>query len=175
MSLDTESSEADTEALEDVDAPLALSELQADSERGHGDDLGGDLGMDFDPDAEETQVRDETDAGVDAGRPGAGDVALADDNLDSGFDLDNLELDAPSDATDTDVAVDTKVDAAADESEDAFDFLDDEDAATTKLDLARAYIDMGDEDGAREILTEVLGEGSDDQQQQAGELLEKIS
>lgn len=179
LSLDTESSEADTEAdteaLEDVDAPLALSELQADSERGHGDDLGGDLGMDFDPDAEETQVRDETDAGVDAGRPGAGDVALADDNLDSGFDLDNLELDAPSDATDTDVAVDTKVDAAADESEDAFDFLDDEDAATTKLDLARAYIDMGDEDGAREILTEVLGEGSDDQQQQAGELLEKIS
>jgi pilus assembly protein FimV len=67
------------------------------------------------------------------------------------------------------------VDTAADESEDAFDFLDDEDAATTKLDLARAYIDMGDEDGAREILTEVLGEGSDDQQQQAGELLEKIS
>jgi pilus assembly protein FimV len=87
--------------------------------------------------------------------------------------------DATDGAAETDVAVESAVESsvatAADESEDAFDFLDDEDAATTKLDLARAYIDMGDEDGAREILTEVLSEGSDDQQQQAGELLEKIS
>ncbi len=51
------------------------------------------------------------------------------------------------------------------EADDAFEFLDEEDAATTKLDLARAYIDMGDEDGAREILTEVLQEGSSEQQQ----------
>jgi pilus assembly protein FimV len=83
--------------------------------------------------------------------------------------------DVTDSAAETDVAVESNVATAADESEDAFDFLDEEDAATTKLDLARAYIDMGDEDGAREILTEVLSEGSDDQQQQAGELLEKIS
>ena len=30
----------------------------------------------------------------------------------------------------------------------------------TKLDLARAYMDMGDPDGARNILEEVLHEGS---------------
>ena len=30
----------------------------------------------------------------------------------------------------------------------------------TKLDLARAYMDMGDPDGARSILNEVLQEGS---------------
>ncbi len=63
---------------------------------------------------------------------------------------------------------------AAEESDDAFEFLNEEDAATTKLDLARAYIDMGDEDGAREILTEVLQEGSSEQQQTANELLAKL-
>jgi pilus assembly protein FimV len=37
------------------------------------------------------------------------------------------------------------------------------DEVGTKLDLARAYVEMGDKEGAREILTEVLAEGSDKQ------------
>lgn len=41
----------------------------------------------------------------------------------------------------------------------------------TKLDLARAYIDMGDPDGARSILQEVLAEGSSSQKQEAQRLL----
>jgi FimV-like protein len=44
----------------------------------------------------------------------------------------------------------------------------------TKLDLARAYIDMGDPDGARSILAEVLAEGSDAQKQEAQRLLDGI-
>lgn len=44
----------------------------------------------------------------------------------------------------------------------------------TKLDLARAYIDMGDPDGARSILNEVLNEGGDEQQQEARQLLEEL-
>jgi pilus assembly protein FimV len=45
----------------------------------------------------------------------------------------------------------------------------------TKLDLARAYIDMGDPEGARSILNEVLDEGGDSQQQEARQLLEELS
>ncbi len=41
----------------------------------------------------------------------------------------------------------------------------------TKLDLARAYIDMSDNEGARSILTEVLEEGDELQRQQAEELM----
>jgi len=41
----------------------------------------------------------------------------------------------------------------------------------TKLDLARAYIDMGDPEGARSILEEVLKEGSAGQRKQAEKLL----
>ena len=44
----------------------------------------------------------------------------------------------------------------------------------TKLDLARAYIDMGDPDGARSILNEVLAEGSDAQKQEASQLLGEL-
>jgi pilus assembly protein FimV len=58
--------------------------------------------------------------------------------------------------------------------EDEFEFDDEGDSANTKLDLARAYIDMGDEDGARDILKEVLEEGSSDQQQQAQSILEGL-
>jgi pilus assembly protein FimV len=44
----------------------------------------------------------------------------------------------------------------------------------TKLDLARAYMDMGDPDGARNILEEVLTEGSTAQKQEAQRLMESL-
>jgi pilus assembly protein FimV len=44
----------------------------------------------------------------------------------------------------------------------------------TKLDLARAYMDMGDPDGARSILDEVLQEGSASQRQEAQRLIDSI-
>jgi pilus assembly protein FimV len=44
----------------------------------------------------------------------------------------------------------------------------------TKLDLARAYVDMGDPDGARSILEEVLDEGDEGQRQQAQKLIESL-
>ena len=48
------------------------------------------------------------------------------------------------------------------------------DDAATKLDLARAYIDMGDKAGARSIIDEVLKEGNPAQRQQAGELAAQL-
>jgi len=44
----------------------------------------------------------------------------------------------------------------------------------TKLDLARAYIDMGDPEGARSILEEVLQEGSNTQKQEAQRLMSSL-
>ena len=44
----------------------------------------------------------------------------------------------------------------------------------TKLDLARAYMDMGDPDGARNILEEVMHEGSSTQKQEAQRLMESL-
>lgn len=53
--------------------------------------------------------------------------------------------------------------------------LADLDEISTKLDLARAYIDMGDPEGARNILGEVIEEGNDDQKNEAQGILEKLA
>lgn len=49
------------------------------------------------------------------------------------------------------------------------------DECTTKLDLARAYIEMDDNDSAVSILNEVTVEGNDSQKQEAKELLSQIN
>lgn len=52
--------------------------------------------------------------------------------------------------------------------------LDDVDEVSTKLDLAKAYLDMGDADGTRSILDEVMTEGNNDQKKEAEELLSQL-
>ncbi|UQG54112.1 MULTISPECIES: FimV/HubP family polar landmark protein [unclassified Marinobacter] len=59
--------------------------------------------------------------------------------------------------------------------DDDFDFLSDTDEAATKLDLAQAYVEMGDIDGARDILMEVELEGTAEQKAEAKELLKNLS
>ncbi|MET0681404.1 MAG: FimV/HubP family polar landmark protein [Burkholderiales bacterium] len=44
----------------------------------------------------------------------------------------------------------------------------------TKLDLAKAYEEMGDKDGARELLNEVMSEGDTAQQQQAKQMIDAL-
>ena len=49
------------------------------------------------------------------------------------------------------------------------------DETATKLDLAKAYIDMGDAEGARSILQEVMTEGNEAQKKQAQALSSQIA
>jgi pilus assembly protein FimV len=65
-------------------------------------------------------------------------------------------------------------DALLADDEPEFDFLSGTDEAATKLDLARAYIEMGDADGARDILDEVVVEGDDGQKSEAREMLSRL-
>jgi len=46
---------------------------------------------------------------------------------------------------------------------------------TTKLDLARAYIDMDDQDSARSILGEVIQEGNAEQKEEAESIIAKLA
>lgn len=92
---------------------------------------------------------------------------VQDTNLEGDLDID---LDA---SDDLDLDLDSEFDLEGDDSLDD-DMVDGTDEASTKLDLARAYIDMGDTDGAREILNEVVDEGSEAHKNEALSLLEKI-
>ena len=69
----------------------------------------------------------------------------------------------------------TADDMAGMDDEPEFDFLSGTDEAATKLDLARAYIEMGDSDGARDILDEVVTEGNDGQKTEAREMLGRLA
>jgi pilus assembly protein FimV len=48
------------------------------------------------------------------------------------------------------------------------------DAVSTKLELAKAYLEIGDKDGAREILQEVAKEGSAAQKAEAQKLIASL-
>lgn len=60
------------------------------------------------------------------------------------------------------------------QADDDFDMLAGTDECSTKLDLARAYIDMEDIEGARELLQEVMQEGSAEQQAEARGLISNL-
>jgi len=72
-----------------------------------------------------------------------------------------------------------EAEAAEDEEgsdeEEEFDFFDASgDEVATKLDLARAYMDMGDEEGARVILEDVVGSGNEKQISEAQNMIERM-
>lgn len=78
-------------------------------------------------------------------------------------DLSGISLDM--DASDESASAPDEVAESADESEEV----------NTKLDLVTAYMDMGDAEGARELLDEVLKEGGSKQRERAQELLNSLS
>lgn len=49
-----------------------------------------------------------------------------------------------------------------------------EDEIATKLDLAKAYVELGDKDSAKTILDEVIADGNDEQRKQAEDLLGQV-
>lgn len=55
------------------------------------------------------------------------------------------------------------------------EYQSESDEVDTKLNLAKAYIELGDSEGARTILDEVTREGTDGQQQEARQLLSQLS
>ncbi|MCC7515975.1 MAG: hypothetical protein IT470_01400 [Pseudomonadales bacterium] len=70
-------------------------------------------------------------------------------------------------------AAQVATEAAVDES--AFSDVTDRDFVVTKLELAKQYFEMGDREGARDLLEEVLAEGDAELKQAANEMLSKIS
>lgn len=114
--------------------------------------------------AEETEFDLAADLGLDADDFDVEQESSEDDVFTAALS----DLPTPEDVMAGDEMTDEDLDAE-------LDFLADTDEAATKLDLARAYIDMGDQDGAKDILDEVVHEGNDQQKQEAQELLTRMS
>lgn len=132
----------------------ATPELQAGLPAAKEEDMTKTQVMSLEPDEDmEFDVR-LTDSTI-LGNPGGG-----------GFDLSGIDLDLGSEAA----ASAPGAGAAGGEVPDAR-----REEVNTKLDLAKAYEDMGDLEGARELLGEVLSEGAPDQVAQARATLDRLS
>jgi pilus assembly protein FimV len=142
---------------------------------GSGDsvEVGGDSGdVSLDLGDDETSISEGSDFSLDLGDDetsiavdGGGDAEIewdVDGDDSAGLDIDENDGIALETATATDVQTDDGNVQQWDET-------------ATKLDLAKAYIDMGDAEGARSILDEVMAEGNDAQKQQASDLAAQIS
>jgi len=103
-----------------------------------------------------------------------------------GLDFDLSGLEVPADADQRAPKIDLDYGDAGDDIEFDFSGLDldlgdtavgneELDEIGTKLDLARAYLEMGDKEGAREILQEVMAEGSDKQKSDAQGMLSSLA
>ena len=131
-----------------------------------------DLDLDLDGTAGDTAL-EKPDADVTS--------VIEDDVKDFDFDLDEIDIESAkeeaatsqADADDDDLGFlsddDVEVEAFDDVEEASMLSVDDETA--TKLELAYAYQKMGDMEGAKEILQEVIKEGSDEQAEEASKLL----
>ncbi|MEE3190906.1 MAG: FimV/HubP family polar landmark protein, partial [Pseudomonadota bacterium] len=133
------------------------------------------------------------EAGEEAGEEVAHEAPESDTSVDESS-ADEDELVAASDSEDENVSDDLEALMSGDDdlvggsdliggidldelaaADDEFDFLAGTDECATKLDLARAYVDMEDVDGAKELLQEVVQEGNDAQKQEAKDLMDKLA
>ena len=163
----------------DQDFDLSLDDLEAASP--------AELAPESNPDSEpsfEDVLKQQAEAsgddlsGFDLDLPADFDLSLADEAAAPAAEPDSfsLELDkvnAELQRLSQSLEQPSVVPSFADEPE--FDFLSGADETATKLDLAQAYIDMGDDEGARDILTEVVEEGNPQQQAEALELLSRLA
>jgi len=90
-------------------------------------------------------------------------------------DFSGLEIEEGDGSMDSDLDLSADFGlAGADPDDEDLVIAADSNALSTKLDLARAYLDMGDDEGARQILDEVVAEGTDDLKSEARTLLSRI-
>jgi len=189
---------AETAPLADEDFMLSLDdEPTAAAPASETADLGSELDLDSALDGGELELPADFDLSVPEDNLSLDEAPLSDAESDAflaelddvGGELDSLaaDLEAPAQeaplaafepepvAEPAPVPAADPLTSAALDGDDDFDFLSGTDETATKLDLARAYIDMGDAEGARDILDEVLSEGNDAQRNEARELLASLS
>ncbi|MEN8822751.1 MAG: FimV/HubP family polar landmark protein [Abyssibacter sp.] len=168
----------DTESfISELDDFLAEPEpsVDADSQAAPAavDDFDVDLsGFDLDESAADQPLSDLESVADDATELDLGefDFDMA-ETPDTGSNTGDETASADTDAVDLDGLFDADADADADEDGEGADRVD----LGSKLDLARAYVDMGDAEMAGSLLDDVLAAGSDEQKAEATELKAQLA
>jgi pilus assembly protein FimV len=123
------------------------------------------------------EVLDELDGSADESSnepPAADDILSAEQSSEVLSEEISEEMDELLSSTDDDIAFDAVEPQFDTDNEEDIDLLAGEDGVRMKLDLARAYIEMGDSQGAQDIINEVIGSGDEEQQKEANDLLQSM-
>lgn len=171
---DSDTADANELSIDDSGDDSGFSlDLDADDASGEKDTPEFELDIDSD-DTESTseefdldlEIQDEPESEPE--QPSAGD-AVPEIDMDSTVEIprNRLELVDDEDDGDDDKTVFVPKSSGTQEQSQ-------EDEISTKLDLAKAYVELGDSDSARTILQEIMNEGTEEQQQQAQELLNQV-
>lgn len=170
----------DDESIEEVETPdIAELDEALDDAFSLDDDAISDLDAETEAELDTATVDPEIEIVIEDDTPDESNEKISGDISDEDFDSDlDFSLDEGTElaeAREPDEVQPVSSDEELESSEEEeLDFLADADETATKLDLARAYIDMGDRDGAKDILDEVILEGNGEQQDEAKELLGRV-
>jgi len=169
---------SDLEGLADIDEDLSLAineepEISIDEELTLDTDSSDDLSLDMEAldevEEDNFSIDLDSDLTLDTDTVSEQPAEVVKDTDLGEFDLDVLaEIEDVSVEAEEPLATEVEPEIAEDD-----DILGMDEVAT-KLDLAKAYIDMGDPDGARAILDEVLTEGTDTQKDEAKALIDQL-
>jgi len=95
--------------------------------------------------------------------------------LDLEADSEELDLSVNEELTPTMTVQDIDADPElGDEIESEIDFMGDNDENSTKLNLAKAFVEMGDNDSAKEMLEEIIEEGDEAQKAEAQQMIDSL-
>lgn len=153
--------------LSDIDLDLMLDKDEvADAPEVQAGDLAGiAMGLHQEPMPVAKSVEVQTEV----------DELIADEiDLDFDFNMDEEQVSPTEKSTGEPLSAPIDLDLEMGEAAAAEMDYGSEDPVQTKIDLAQAYIDMGDVEGAREILQEAVQEGSPAQQEFAKSLLANL-
>lgn len=180
---ETGSIESD-QATEEFSLDIAASELGIEDEESAGESDAGEFELDLSAEAEDVLAADDEDQDTGLSLDDVDEASLDFDAGDSALEelddatavLDLSEASMEEAVVEVVAEPESKPASAASSMDDDLDLseLDDIDEVSTKLDLAKAYLDMGDADGTRSILDEVMTEGNDDQKKEADDLLRQL-
>ena len=204
LSFAEDTSDATEEAEASDDMEFDLGDFDADLDMGgsdteasveaSSDDNSMDIDDSFSLDFEASDLGFDKEGGTTESSASTDDAMDLDADLDLAMDFDTGSSEAAADEGDMSLELDdfsmdldssTDAEPSLDQESGLVDMGDDDfdiselseniDEVSTKLELARAYIDMGDKAGAKSILEEVKQEGNGDQQSRANELLQEAS
>jgi len=164
----------------DMGSDASPETTKATSAKDGDDSVTDDNSLDFDVSSLDFNLNADTDSDTNTGSEidtgSETDTVSVDDDNSLDFDLGDIDdaviTEDPISGTEADDEIKSVAESGDELGDDVFGEVDE---IGTKLDLAKAYIDMGDGDGARSILEEVMEEGDAAQKKQAEELLSQVS